>query len=243
MDTQTLLTQRFQIAGVENKLVAYDDDLGSAALTETGVFKKLVTADTPIKAERKYAEPHNFLPFCRVIASANFMLSSLYDDSDGFFRRLHPIHIKPKQPDRKIIKNFYSTILEQEKEQILKWALVGLRRVMANGWKISWSQRSIDYMTHVKSDARHFDDFLSETCDIKGDGSTISTAELSSLYRRWCKENGVQEMNPRRITKWFADNAEKLGIQKSGYIVRNGKRLRGYEGIAVKDEWRQITVL
>ena len=83
INTQELVSKRFQIATVENKLVAYDDDLGSAALEETGVLKKLITADTPIPAERKYGDPFSFLPYCRVVASANFMLSSLYDDSDG----------------------------------------------------------------------------------------------------------------------------------------------------------------
>lgn len=243
METQDLVTERFQIATVENKLVAYDDDLGSAALTDTNLFKKLITADTPIRAERKYADPHQFMSYCRIVASANFMLSSLYDDSDGFFRRLHPIHIKPKQPDRKVIRNFYETILAEEKEQILKWALDGLRRVIANGWKISWSQRSIDYMNKTKSSACHFEEFFNETCEVLTDGSDTTTAELVGVYRRWCKENGIKELSERRLSGWFSDNADRLHIHRCENIKRNGKRLRGYQYLNIKSEWRNVVII
>lgn len=237
INTQELVSKRFQIATVENKLVAYDDDLGSAALEETGVLKKLITADAPIPAERKYGDPFNFLPYCRVVASANFMLSSLYDDSDGFYRRLHPILVKTKDPKRKTINKFYEMIIEQEKEQIFKWALIGLKRVIENGWKISWSQRSIDYMSVTKSQGTHFEDFLEEVCDLSPEGS-VTCAELKSVYLRWCKENGIKDASDRRLFRWFSDNAEKRGVVSNRNLPRGEKRVRGYEGISIKNAWK-----
>ena len=242
VETQQLVTKQFQIAEVEHKLLAYDDDLGSAALSETGLLKKLITADTPIRAERKYCDPHQFNSYCRILASANFMLSSLYDDSNGFFRRLHPILVKPKAPDRKVINKFYELILEQEKEQIFKWALVGLRRVIDNGWKITWSERSREYMKANKSSAVHFEDFFNETCEVVDKGDT-TIAELKKLYSKWCSENGVKEASERRLANWFADNAEKLGIQRSVHISRNGKDLRGYVYLKIKPEWKNLTIV
>ena len=241
METQDLVTKRFQVADVENKLLAYDDDLGSAALTETGLLKKLITADTPIRAERKYADPHQFKSYCKILASANFMLSSLYDDSDGFFRRLHPILVKPKQADRKRINKFYEMILEQEREQIFKWALIGLRRVIDNGWKIHWSERSRNYMKANKSSAVHFEDFVNETCVIE-DGADTTIAELTKLYAKWCTENGIKEASPRRLANWFVDNAERMGVQRSAHIIRNGKHVRGYSGLKIKPEWKNVQI-
>ena len=242
METQDLVTKRFQVADVENKLLAYDDDLGSAALTETGLLKKLITADTSIRAERKYADPHQFKSYCKILASANFMLSSLYDDSDGFFRRLHPILVKPKQVDRKRINKFYEMILEQEKEQIFKWALIGLRRVIQNGWKISWSERSLKYMKVNKSNAVHFEDFFNETCVIDSN-SDVTMAEIATLYRKWCKENGIKEASDRRLSNWFSDNADKMDIRRSQNIRRNSKCLRGYQGLKIKDEWKNVSIM
>ena len=242
VETQQLVTKQFQIAEVEHKLLAYDDDLGSAALTETGLLKKLITADTPIRAERKYCDPHQFNSYCRILASANFMLSSLYDDSNGFFRRLHPILVKPKAPDRKVINKFYELILEQEKEQIFKWALVGLRRVIANGWKITWSERSREYMKANKSSAVHFEDFFNETCEVSTNEDT-TIAELKKLYSKWCSDNGIKEASDRRLSNWFVDNAEKIGVRRSENITRNGKRLRGYRDLKIKPEWKNITIV
>ena len=242
VETQQLVTKQFQIAEVENKLLAYDDDLGSAALTETGLLKKLITADTPIRAERKYCDPHQFNSYCRILASANFMLSSLYDDSNGFFRRLHPILVKPKDPNRKVINKFYELILEQEKEQIFKWALIGLRRVIENGWKISWSERSRNYMKATKSNAVHFEDFFNETCEVAVNCDT-TIAEIKKLYCKWCTENGIKEASERRLANWFADNSEKIGIHRSENLTRNGKRLRGYWNLKIKSEWKNVTIV
>ena len=242
VETQQLVTKQFRVAEVEHKLLAYDDDLGSAALTETGLLKKLITADTPISAERKYADPHQFNSYCRILASANFMLSSLYDDSNGFFRRLHPILVKPKPANRKRINKLYEMILEQEKEQIFKWALIGLRRVIENGWKITWSERSLNYMKANKSNAVHFDDFFNETCEV-AENETVTIAEITSLYRKWCKENGIKEASDRRLSNWFTDNSEKLGVHRSNNIVRNGKRVRGYEGLKIRPEWKNVGII
>lgn len=242
VETQQLVTKQFQIAEVEHKLLAYDDDLGSAALTETGLLKKLITADTPIRAERKYCDPHQFTSYCRILASANFMLSSLYDDSNGFFRRLHPILVKPKAPDRKVINKFYELILEQEREQIFKWALVGLRRVMNNGWKITWSERSRNYMKATKSSAVHFEDFFNETCEV-ADNCDTTIAELKKLYCKWCADNGIKEASERRLSNWFVDNAEKIGIHRSENLTRNGKHLRGYYNLKIKPEWKNLTIV
>ena len=241
VETQQLVTKQFQTSEVEHKLLAYDDDLGSAALTETGLLKKLITADTPIRAERKYADAHQFNSYCRILASANFMLSSLYDDSNGFFRRLHPILVKPKEPGRKVINKFYELILEQEKEQIFKWALVGLRRVMENGWKISWSERSRNYMKANKSNAVHFEDFFNETCEV-AINETTTTAELTKLYRKWCKENGIKEASDRRLSNWFTDNSERIGVHRSNKVVRNGKQLRGYFNLKIRSEWQNVGI-
>ena len=169
------------------------------------------------------------------------MLSSLYDDSNGFFRRLHPILVKPKAPDRKVINKFYDLILENEKEQIFKWALIGLRRVMENGWKISWSERSRNYMKANKSNAVHFEDFFNEACEVAVN-CDVTIAELTKLYQKWCKENGIKEASDRRLANWFTDNAEKYGIRKSQNIKRNGKGLRGYSNLKIRDEWKQMTI-
>ena len=133
-------------------------------------------------------------------------------------------------------------ILEQEKEQIFKWALVGLRRLMANGWKITWSGRSLNYMKANKSNAVHFEDFFNETCEVAEDANT-TISEITKLYSKWCAENGIKDTSDRRLSNWFVDNAEKKGIYRSQNIRRNGKYLRGYQCLKIKDEWKNVTIM
>lgn len=52
VNTKDMVEKRFQIQVAENKLVVYDDDLGEAALSSTGMLKKLISADQPVPAER-----------------------------------------------------------------------------------------------------------------------------------------------------------------------------------------------
>lgn len=234
-------SNRFMLATAENKLVVYDDDLGEAALSDTGIFKKLITADSPIKAERKYQNPYSYIPFCTVIACANFMLSSLYDDSDAFFRRLHPIKVKNPDPHRRNIAKFGELILAEEKEQIVKWALQGLWRVMCNDWHITWSERSKQYMDATKTNAVHFPEFIENTLTV-GEGD-ISSKELQRLYKKWCDENNIPDAKIRRMQSWFTENAEKYGIKAENNLYRNGKHVRGWKNASVKEEWRDCIII
>lgn len=236
MTTKDLVEKRFQIATAENKLVVYDDDLGEAALESTGLLKKLITADSKIPAERKFKDTYEFLPYCKVIASTNIMLSSLYDDTDGFYRRLHPIKVKDRDPKRKIIEKFGQMIVREEAEGIVQWALEGLRRLMANGWKISWSERSREYMAANKADSVNYPTFLHDTLDF-GEGD-ISSKELQRLYERWCKENNATEAKSRRMQTWLRENAELYHLRTNHNLYRNGKHVRGYSGACIKTEWR-----
>lgn len=234
--TQDLLSNRFGISSVENKLVAYDDDLGTAALEETGTLKKLITADIPIPAERKYADAFTFLPYCKIIACANFMLSSLYDDSDGFYRRLHPILVKDKDPTRKTINKFYDMIVKEEKEQILRWALVGLKRVIKNGWKISWSDRSREYLGNFKAQSNPIEEFFDTVIEFDKDYD-VSFAEIKKTFSTWCRENGIRDISDRRLSRWLSDNAEKKSVEYLRTIKRENKYVRGYRGCKIREEW------
>lgn len=238
------VTQRFQIASAENKLVLYDDDLGTAALKETGLLKKLITADQPIPAERKYEKGFTFMSYAKIIACANFMLSSLYDDSDGFFRRLHPIEVKPKDLDRPVIPDFGKQIAEEESEQIARWALRGLKRLIENDWEITWSERSRNYIKEDKENSVHFPQFLHETLEPSSSPEDdLSCAEIRKLYERWCKANNFQDVKVRRMQSWMSKNSEKEGIKISRNVIREGKQVRGYKGVKVRPEWSNIKIL
>lgn len=228
---------RFALPMVENRLVIYDDDLKTTALAETGIFKKLVTATQPIKAERKYEQPYNFLPYCTVIANSNDMLQTLYDDSNGFYRRLHPIHVRDKAPGRVDISDMGEKV-SQEKNAIVMWALKGLVRVIDNGFKIHWSERSRLYMNAEKTKGVHFGAFF-ETVFLLDSEGIVASEEICKLYKSWCRQNAVQELSVRRLQNWLGGNAEKLNISKT---LIGKKRIAGYQGVKIREEWKQSII-
>jgi hypothetical protein len=97
-------------------------------------------------------------------------------------------------------------------------------------------------MTANKSNCVHFGDFFNETC-VVAENETTTTAELTKLYKKWCKENGIKEASDRRLSNWFADNSERIGIHRSENIMCAGKRLRGYMNLKIRPEWKNVSII
>ncbi len=237
---QEFLADKFQIPELEYKLVLYDDEIKESALTDTGFFKKLITNTGYITADRKFGQPFKFRPYVRVIACGNFMLSSLYDSTDGFFRRLHPIVVKPKDQKRKMIRGFDEKVAS-EVDGILQWMLIGLYRVMKNDFFITTSQRTTDYLANSKSSANHFPEFFESVFDFD-ENSDVSSVEIVNAYKDWCKANGIDERRTRPLQQWISDNCEKYNVSRTNKVARENKYVRGYKGLSVKSQWSRTPV-
>jgi putative DNA primase/helicase len=235
-DTQQFLADKFKLAELENQLVFYEDDLSDKHLEETGVFKKLITNQTYLTADRKNEQPFKFKPYCRFIMCGNDMLASKYDKTDGFYRRLLPIRVKPKDPNRKNIPDMGARVA-REAEGIIQWALVGLKRLMDNNWQFTVSERSDQYLSGYKAMSDHFPDFV-EDAFVMGKDLTFTIAELLSSYKTWCRRNAITPCSDRVVTRWFANNSEKYQLESTNNIRIEGTRFRGYSGAEVAPEFK-----
>ena len=235
-DTQQFLADKFKLAELENQLVFYEDDLSDKHLEETGVFKKLITNQTYLTADRKNEQPFKFKPYCRFIMCGNDMLASKYDKTDGFYRRLLPIRVKPKDPNRKNIPDMGAKVA-REAEGIIQWALVGLKRLMDNNWQFTVSERSDQYLNGYKAMSDHFPDFVEDAFEF-GEGKDFSIAELQMAYKTWCRRNAITPCTERVVTRWFANNSEKYQIIATNNIRRDGERSRGYTGATVVESYK-----
>ena len=237
-NTQEFLQDKFKLPELENKLVLYDDDLDSAALTETGLYKKLITNTLNITADRKYGQPFKFTPHIKLVACCNKMLSSMYDNTSGFFRRLLPVVVKPIAPDFVPDLQFYDH-LRTEADGIVQWALVGLRRLIGNNWVLSESQRTRDYLTQKRSIDDPLPEFFGACFEIDPNGEGVTSVAFLRVYESWCRANNVTPQKPRVVQLWVADNGEKYGVKLSQNIVSGDRRVRGYKGVKIRSEWAQ----
>ncbi len=235
-DTQQFLADKFKLAELENQLVFYEDDLSDKLLEETGVFKKLITNQTYLTADRKNEQPFKFKPYCRFIMCGNDMLASKYDKTDGFYRRLLPIRVKPKDPNRKNIPDIGARVAK-EAEGIIQWALIGLKRLIDNNWQFTVSERSDKYLNGYKAMSDHFPDFVEDAFEF-GEDKDFSTTELLYAYKTWCRRNAITPCSDRVVTRWFANNEEKYKLTRTQNIPRSTGRVRGYKGAEVLPEFK-----
>ena len=235
-NTQEFLTDKFKLPELENKLVLYDDDLDSKALEGTGFYKKLITNNVKLTVDRKYGQPFSFTPQVKLVCCCNEMLTSTYDQTDGFYRRLLPIRIKPKRPDFKPDLLFYDKIRE-ERWTIMQWALLGLFHLMYHNWELPESQRTKNYLAARKDLSNYFPLFMESCFDFDYPEGKVLTSELEELHSSWCKDNAFSATSFTRVKKWLLDNAERYHIEYNRAIKKNGRTATGYTGFKIKDDY------
>ena len=138
---QKVENNRFARADLEGKLLMIDDDLDMNALTKTNYVKSIVTAELRMDLERKKEQSYQGLLYVRFLCFGNGALTALHDRSDGFFRRQIILTTKDKPADR-FDDPFLAEKLIAEKEGIFLWMLEGLRRLIANHYHSTISQRA-----------------------------------------------------------------------------------------------------
>lgn len=222
---------RFMLAQLENKLLFYDDDLQSGALTDTGTFKKLVTATIPVLVERKGQQHYEILPYARVLACGNKSLEACYDHSDGFYRRLILLKCKELDENRIEDKLLANKIIDSELEGILNWALKGLQRLMIQNWEFTISKRSRIALQEAQEDGNSVIPFLRDESVVSfGEDEEVTSSDLYDSYVRWCELNALKPLAMRTVSNYIKENAEKLGIIYSNKV----QGLRGYKGIGLR---------
>lgn len=235
-NTQDFLNDKFKLPELENKLVLYDDDLDSKALEGTGFYKKLITNNVKLTVDRKYGQPFSFTPQVKLVCCCNEMLTSTYDQTDGFYRRLLPIRIKPKAPDFKPDLLFYDKIRE-EIPMITLWALLGLLGLQSRNWELPESNRTKTYLAARRDLSNYYPLFMESVFDLNYPEGRVLMSELEELHNAWCKDNSFTATSFNRLKKWLLDNAEKYNITYSKTIRQGSRVSTGYTGLKINESW------
>ena len=125
---QKVENNRFARADLERRLLMIDDDMDMNALPKTNYIKTIVTAEAKLDLERKGVQSYQRDIYARFLCFGNGALTSLYDHSDGFFRRQLILTTKDKPTDR-TDDPFLVEKMCAELEGILLWCLEGLHRL------------------------------------------------------------------------------------------------------------------
>lgn len=226
------LEGNFGIANVENKLIYLDDDVSEKAITNSGIFKSLVTNKNTIEAKKKYQQSNVIKSYIRFICFGNFSLQALYDTSDGFYRRLLALRVKPKD-DNRIDNPFIDRqIIENEAEGVINWLVQGLNEVIKQNFDIYTSDRTKAESERIKHENDSVLAFLRECDDITiRTDLKVHTSSLYSTYSEFCDENALIKLQITTFPKAVKNKGKQFGITPSENITIKGRRARGFRGI------------
>lgn len=228
---------RFTLANLEGKLLFLDEDMGVSATKESQVQKRLVTANAPLSIERKGEQAVQAMLTCRLMAFGNVPFSTLYDHSEGAFRRRIILTTKPKQEGRRDDRDLPDKIL-QGKSGVFNWMLEGLSRLTSNGWEFTISQRARENLEETKQESFNLLGFLADENAVRlGDLSRkITGVDLYDAYTAWCYANGEKPVSRKSVTSYLKQEQQRLGIQASNHVPDSqGGKVRGFAGIEILD--------
>ena len=229
---QKVENNRFARADLERRLLMIDDDMDMNALPKTNYIKTIVTAEAKLDLERKGVQSYQRDIYARFLCFGNGALTSLYDHSDGFFRRQLILTTKDK-PLSRVDDPDIAEKMAAEVEGILLWAFEGLQQLVKNGFQFTESDRAKRNRELVKRDNNNVFDFLESEgyIRLKADACT-SSKELYEVYKMWCEENSLNVIKARGFSDALIANQRRYNLESTNNIVNSsGRRVRGFVGI------------
>ena len=227
-----LATNKYCPADQEGKLLMVDDDAKMEALSETNMLKAIITMEDKMDLEKKRMQSYQGYLYVRIMAFGNGSLTSLYDKSEGFYRRQIIIVVKDKAPGR-IDDTNLSKKLKAESEGIALWCLAGLKKLVANDFHFTISDKAKMTLEDTKREGDNILEFLDSEGYIHfQEDMEISAKELYEIYVDWCQDNCEKARAQNSFSKAFKTYAEKRGLEyKKNMKLSDGKRGRGYRGL------------
>jgi len=216
------LSDRFSTVMLFNKMCNIGDDIADDYISNTAIFKKIVTGNT-ISAEYKGRDKFDFIPYCKLLFSANNIPRlGRGKDSRALKRRLViiPFNAKFSQNDDDydpFIK--YKLIKKESIEYLIRIGIEGLMRVLTTN----------DYTQSVRVQ-KELDDFELENNPLLlfvedktvNDFVNESTTDLYRKYTLFCADNNISAVSKISFSKQVCSHFKlKVVNQRAGgEIVR-----------------------
>ena len=227
----SLETNRFSRYKLLNKLVMVDDDVQMSAFSSTGTIKNLITSRIPVEVEAKGIQSMQAELYARFICFGNGSPKALYDKSDGFTRRLMILTTNPVPKNRVSDPNITDKFIA-EKDLIFLWMLEGLKRLIANNFRFTISERTKQNLSDMAADNCNIAEFLAYCEYVSfGEEYEVSSNQLYGGYCHWCSVNGLTQLKQDTFTGWLKSHSQNYNISYTTNIKKDNKHIRGFKGI------------
>ncbi len=223
---QDLENNRFAKADLFGKLANIYSDLSDVALKTTGSFKTL-TGEGSLAAEKKFQNGFNFDNHAKLIFSCNKIPASP-DDTDAFFRRwfitTFPNTFLGEKADPDLVAKLTTP---EELSGILNWSLEGLRRLVAQNWRLSDSKSVEDVRQDYIRKSDPVKAFVLDCCIADPEGA----AGKQTLFQAFIRYIGQKKLPPVTSTT-FWNRLPMAGVPISSVrLGPRGKQVPSFKGL------------
>lgn len=196
-----------ELAELRGKRMILAAELEEGQRLDTGMIKKIASTD-PIRAERKYKDPFDFIPSHSVILYTNHLPKVGARDSGTWDRlRVIPFNARFRNTDGEV-KDYASVLYEKAGGAVLSWIIEGARRCVAAGFKIKLPNCVTSALTEYREANDWLTAFLAEQC-LVGSSCACMSGDVYRKYREYCGEMGEF---PRSSAE-FKKALEEIGIK------------------------------
>lgn len=220
------LGTKFSTVRLFGKLLNSYSDLPQGTIKDTGVFKSLVSGDS-IHGEDKFEKGFDFRNTARLLFATNKLPSNLVDQSSGFYRRLVIIPFQNVVSNENIDLDLKDR-LYGEREGIVQWALIGLKRLLENNHVFTESEPAKSLMKEYKNTNNSVLWFLDEYCELDS-ASKVPGKVLYAAYKKACLDAKLTLVSQREFNAQIESQFGSEGVAK-----QKGSQSRAVEFQGIK---------
>lgn len=188
-------------------------------------FKALVTGDK-VQVKLLYKDPMTFQPKAKFIIAANQLPLGL-DKSDGLWRRFIFIDFNQKLNENQIIADIKDRIIDSELDQVLIWALKGLRSLLLHNMKFNTLECDNVLKKQAQLNNNSAWRFILERSIKYKEEANISKKEVYLTYHDFCISRGEKPMS----SNVFWPTLEKAFNKEYGLEVNFEGKIKSVVGI------------
>ena len=221
-----------EFAELRGKRFVIAAELEEGMRLDTAVVKKLCSTD-PIKAEKKFKDPFEFLPAHTTILYTNHLPKVGTNDSGTWDRLVVVPFLAKFRGMSGEIKNYADYLFEHCGGAILLWMIQGAKKFIDANYIIEQPKIVKDAIEAYRQDNDWLNNFLAECCDIDS-GYTERAGDLFDAYKTYCA-------NMNEYVRHVSDL--KSALLAAGYKWKKDKTGAHYYGLRLKAEYAPITPL
>lgn len=215
------------------KLLNVCNELPDTDITDTGMFKALVSETDKVSARKLYCQPFSFYNRAKLLFATNNLpkiICKSNKDNTAFFNRIIIIPFNYSIPEERQDKDLFKK-LQNEADVIFSWAVSGLMEYIENGYKFSYCQVSQESLNRYKSQNSTMETFIEEVCTINPDSYTFKST-LIDTYNIFCKIKGLDAPTSSDLKLLQSILQKKYNLQYRK-IHRGGENKYGFWGLGV----------